>query len=87
MVVKCAAIIGVTFSTELLLHILPEWTKMKMNQTLAALVDSHLFKCFNERNELQAPQTQVSISPELRICSKIVKSIGQESGKFISSTL
>nr|XP_056700692.1 adenylate cyclase type 10-like [Euleptes europaea] len=48
MVVKCAAIIGVTFSTDLLLHILPEWTKMKMNQTLAALVESHIFECITE---------------------------------------
>ncbi|KAL8178120.1 UNVERIFIED_CONTAM: hypothetical protein K2H54_030251 [Gekko kuhli] len=48
MIVKCAAIIGMTFSTELLLHILPEWTKMKMNQTLAALVESRIFECFTE---------------------------------------
>ncbi|XP_061440500.1 adenylate cyclase type 10 isoform X2 [Rhineura floridana] len=79
MVVKCAAVIGVTFTTELLLYILPEWTKMKMNQTLAALVESHIFKCFSERKELDASQIQDQFSRELCIASKVVKSIGQGS--------
>ncbi|XP_015280253.1 PREDICTED: adenylate cyclase type 10-like [Gekko japonicus] len=48
MVVKCAAVIGVTFSTHLLLHILPQWTKLKMNQTLAALAETRIFECFTE---------------------------------------
>uniref|UniRef100_A0A8C6VGG2 Guanylate cyclase domain-containing protein n=1 Tax=Naja naja TaxID=35670 RepID=A0A8C6VGG2_NAJNA len=52
MVVKCAAVIGVTFTTEMLLYILPEWTKRKMYQTLAALVESRIFKCCSERKEV-----------------------------------
>ncbi|XP_039341045.1 adenylate cyclase type 10 isoform X3 [Mauremys reevesii] len=79
MVVKCAAIIGLTFTTELLLHILPEWTKRKMNQTLAALVDSHIFKCFNKRKDSQNAQSQDMPSAELLVCPGTVRSIGQES--------
>ncbi|KAH1166356.1 hypothetical protein KIL84_015528 [Mauremys mutica] len=79
MVVKCAAIIGLTFTTELLLHILPEWTKRKMNQTLAALVDSHIFKCFNKRKDSQNAQSQDMPSTELVVCPGTVRSIGQES--------
>uniref|UniRef100_H9GAK0 Adenylate cyclase type 10 n=1 Tax=Anolis carolinensis TaxID=28377 RepID=H9GAK0_ANOCA len=54
MVVKCASIIGATFTTDLLHYILPEWSKMKMYQTLAALVDSNIFQCFIERKDLKA---------------------------------
>ncbi|EMP34522.1 Adenylate cyclase type 10 [Chelonia mydas] len=79
MVVKCAAIIGLTFTTELLLHILPEWTKRKMNQTLAALVDSHIFKCFNKRKDSQNAQSQDMPSIELLVCRGMVRSTGQES--------
>ncbi|XP_026511379.1 adenylate cyclase type 10-like [Terrapene carolina triunguis] len=80
MVVKCAAIIGLTFTTDLLLHILPEWTKRKMNQTLAALVDSHIFKCFNKRKDSQSAQSQDMPSTELLVCPRTVRPIGQESG-------
>ncbi|KAM9129108.1 adenylate cyclase type 10 [Pangshura tecta] len=79
MVVKCAAVIGLTFTTELLLHILPEWTKRKMNQTLATLVDSHIFKCFNKRKNSQNAQSQDMPSTELLVCPGTVRSIGQES--------
>ncbi|KAF7241423.1 Adenylate cyclase type 10, partial [Varanus komodoensis] len=80
MVVKCAAVIGVTFSTELLLHILPEWTKIKMTQTLAALVESHIFMCFGEQKGSKAAWAEASFSDDLCICSKAVKSTGQASG-------
>ncbi|KYO24354.1 adenylate cyclase type 10 isoform C [Alligator mississippiensis] len=53
MVVKCAAVIGQNFTTELLFHILPEWTKNKMIQTLAALVEANIFKCFHQGREFQ----------------------------------
>ncbi|XP_053882135.1 adenylate cyclase type 10-like [Malaclemys terrapin pileata] len=79
MVVKCAAIIGLTFTTELLLHILPEWTKRKMNQTLAALVDSHIFKCFHKRKDSQKAQSQEMPSTELLVCPGTVRPIGQVS--------
>ncbi|XP_067388626.1 adenylate cyclase type 10 [Emydura macquarii macquarii] len=77
MVVKCAAIIGLTFTTELLLHILPEWTKRKMNQTLAALVDSHIFKCYNQRKDSQKAQSQDMPSSELLVFPRTVRAIGQ----------
>ncbi|XP_065450147.1 adenylate cyclase type 10-like [Chrysemys picta bellii] len=79
MVVKCAAIIGLTFTTELLLHILPEWTQRKMNQTLAALVDSHIFKCFHKRKDSQKAQSQEMPSIELLVCPGTVRPIGQVS--------
>ncbi|XP_053882125.1 adenylate cyclase type 10-like [Malaclemys terrapin pileata] len=79
LVVKCAAIIGLTFTTELLLHILPEWTKRKMNQTLAALVDSHIFKRFNKRKDSQKAQSQDMPSTELLVCPGTVRPIGQDS--------
>ncbi|XP_019386392.1 PREDICTED: adenylate cyclase type 10 [Crocodylus porosus] len=53
MIVKCAAVIGQNFTTELLFHILPEWTKNKMIQTLAALVEANIFKCFQQGREFQ----------------------------------
>ncbi|XP_066480624.1 adenylate cyclase type 10 [Tiliqua scincoides] len=79
MVVKCAAVIGVTFETELLLHILPEWTKMKMNQTLAALVESNIFKCFGDRKDLHHLELEEMTSKEL--CINIVKPVWQGSGQ------
>ncbi|XP_042318263.1 adenylate cyclase type 10 [Sceloporus undulatus] len=89
MVVKCASVIGVTFTTELLLHILPEWTKMKMNQTLAALVESHIFQCFSEIKELYATLKEDEFSTELQLSSKTVKPMGKTSdpGLVVSSRL
>ncbi|XP_074859423.1 adenylate cyclase type 10 [Carettochelys insculpta] len=84
MVVKCAAIVGLTFTTDLLLHILPEWTKRKMNQTLAALVDSHIFKCFTKRKDSQNVQSQDMASSELVVCPGFGRAIGQESDVRLS---
>uniref|UniRef100_A0A8B9SAV0 Orc1-like AAA ATPase domain-containing protein n=1 Tax=Apteryx owenii TaxID=8824 RepID=A0A8B9SAV0_APTOW len=47
MVLKCAAIIGPTFTTELLFHILPRWTRTKMNEALTVLVRGHILKWLN----------------------------------------
>ncbi|CAM5170689.1 unnamed protein product [Eretmochelys imbricata] len=44
MAVKCAAVIGHTFTPELLLYILPEWTNKKMEETLMSLISSHVFE-------------------------------------------
>ncbi|XP_060089030.1 adenylate cyclase type 10-like [Heteronotia binoei] len=77
MVVKCAAIIGATFSTELLLHILPEWTKMKMNQTLAALVESHTFECFSEGKEQNAKEFSSSCFYSLTTVATCLSDLGQ----------
>ncbi|ETE57750.1 Adenylate cyclase type 10, partial [Ophiophagus hannah] len=87
MVVKCAAVIGVTFTTEMLLYILPEWTKRKMYQTLAALVESHIFKCCSERKEVNV--TQHMLSKEFSISNNELKSHRPESdlGSVISNRL
>nr|XP_060630310.1 adenylate cyclase type 10 [Anolis sagrei ordinatus] len=85
MVVKCASVIGVTFTTELLLYILPEWTKMKMYQTLTALVESNIFQCFIERRDLKATE----FSSERTLFSKIMKPTQQKSdlGIVVSNRL
>ncbi|KAM8805413.1 adenylate cyclase type 10-like [Eudromia elegans] len=44
MVLKCAAIIGPTFSTELLSHILPSWTRTKISKILNVLVKSNILR-------------------------------------------
>ncbi|XP_063060987.1 adenylate cyclase type 10-like [Engraulis encrasicolus] len=45
MVVKCAAIIGHTFTTQMLINILPELTEDKLNETLVSLFRSGTFLC------------------------------------------
>ena len=44
LVLKCAAIIGPMFTTELLFHILPTWTKAKMEKALNVLVRGRILK-------------------------------------------
>uniref|UniRef100_A0ACB8FZT2 Uncharacterized protein n=1 Tax=Sphaerodactylus townsendi TaxID=933632 RepID=A0ACB8FZT2_9SAUR len=80
MVVKCAAVIGVTFSTQLLLHILPKWTKLKMNQTLAALVEAHIFECFTEGKTRLTNQTMEVHTHELGNFPKTVTTSRVQSG-------
>ncbi|MEE6488996.1 hypothetical protein FKM82_015458, partial [Ascaphus truei] len=45
MVVKCAAVIGQTFSTVLLMHILPKGSEWKLSQTLRSLVKANMLEC------------------------------------------
>ncbi|XP_068786038.1 adenylate cyclase type 10-like, partial [Struthio camelus] len=47
MVLKCAAVIGPTFTTELLLRLLPRWTRTKMNKALNVLVRGNVLKWLN----------------------------------------
>ncbi|XP_068808647.1 adenylate cyclase type 10-like [Struthio camelus] len=47
MVLKCAAVIGPTFTTELLLRLLPRWTRTKMNKALNVLVRGNILKWLN----------------------------------------
>ncbi|XP_032879382.1 adenylate cyclase type 10 [Amblyraja radiata] len=49
-VVKCASIIGHTFTTKMLRYILPEGAEQKLNQSLISLVKSRTFECAS-RNE------------------------------------
>lgn len=53
MLVRCAAIIGLTFTTELLFEILPCWNMKTMIKALATLVDSNIFDCFRSSRDLQ----------------------------------
>ncbi|XP_067173300.1 LOW QUALITY PROTEIN: adenylate cyclase type 10-like [Apteryx mantelli] len=47
MVLKCAAILGPLFSTELLFHMLPGWSRSKMNKVLSDLVRCNILKWLN----------------------------------------
>ncbi|XP_041919969.1 adenylate cyclase type 10-like isoform X3 [Alosa sapidissima] len=52
MVVKCAAIIGHTFTTQMLTHILPELTEDKLNDTLVSLFKAGTFVCGSQPDHL-----------------------------------
>ncbi|XP_048212901.1 adenylate cyclase type 10 isoform X1 [Perognathus longimembris pacificus] len=53
MLVRCAAIIGLTFTTELLFEILPCWNMKMMIKALATLVESNIFYCFRNSKALR----------------------------------
>ncbi|KAL6084861.1 hypothetical protein STEG23_001851, partial [Scotinomys teguina] len=53
MLVRCAAIIGLTFTSELLFEILPCWNMKTMIKALASLVKSNVFDCFRSSKDLQ----------------------------------
>ncbi|XP_044530803.1 adenylate cyclase type 10 [Gracilinanus agilis] len=53
MLVRCAAIIGETFTTSLLFEILPCWNMKMMVKALATLVQSSIFYCFQNHKELR----------------------------------
>uniref|UniRef100_UPI00398F2D34 adenylate cyclase type 10-like n=1 Tax=Pristiophorus japonicus TaxID=55135 RepID=UPI00398F2D34 len=50
-IVKCASIIGHTFTTKMLRYILPEGAEQKLNQSLLSLVKSHTFECGSKADE------------------------------------
>ncbi|XP_062908670.1 adenylate cyclase type 10-like [Mobula hypostoma] len=49
-VVKCASIIGHTFTTKMLRYILPEGAEQKLNQSLISLVKSRTLECASRIN-------------------------------------
>lgn len=53
MLVRCAAIIGLTFTTELLFEILPCWDIKMMIKALATLVESNIFDCYRSGKDLR----------------------------------
>ncbi|XP_059944594.1 adenylate cyclase type 10 [Mesoplodon densirostris] len=65
MLVRCAAIIGLTFTTELLFEILPCWNMKKMINALATLVESNVFDCFRNGKELRIALKQNAASFEV----------------------
>ncbi|XP_078083827.1 adenylate cyclase type 10-like [Mustelus asterias] len=50
-IVKCASIIGHTFTTKMLRYILPEGAEQKLDQSLISLVKSRTFECASKTEE------------------------------------
>ncbi|KAM9149001.1 adenylate cyclase type 10-like [Pangshura tecta] len=77
MAVKCAAVIGHTFTPGLLLYILPEWTNKKMEETLMSLINSHVFECFGkEAWATQALQEELGMLQQdqaMRFCTPLLR--------------
>ncbi|EPQ16622.1 Adenylate cyclase type 10 [Myotis brandtii] len=75
MLVRCAAIIGLTFTTELLFEILPCWNMKRMINALATLVESNIFDCFRNGKELRKALKQNSASFEVHHRSLSLKPV------------
>lgn len=73
MLVRCAAIIGLTFTTELLFEVLPCWNMKMMIKALAALVACNIFDCFRNGKELQKSLEQNTASFEVNFRSLSLK--------------
>ncbi|XP_037681356.1 adenylate cyclase type 10 [Choloepus didactylus] len=73
MLVRCAAIIGQTFTTELLFEILPCWNMKMMIKALATLVESNVFDCFRNGKELRMALKHHSTSFEVHYRSLSLK--------------
>ncbi|XP_028936584.1 adenylate cyclase type 10 isoform X4 [Ornithorhynchus anatinus] len=76
MLVRCAAIIGQTFSTELLFEVLPCWNMKMMIKALAILVESSIFYYFRNRKEFRAVMNQHSSTFEVHYRSIALKPPG-----------
>ncbi|XP_036058629.1 adenylate cyclase type 10 isoform X2 [Onychomys torridus] len=74
MLVRCAAIIGLTFTTELLFEILPCWNMKTMIKALATLVKSNVFDCFRSSKDLQLALKQNVTTFEVHYRSMSLKS-------------
>lgn len=73
MLVRCAAITGLTFTTELLFEILPCWNMKMMIKALATLVETKIFDCFRNGKELRTALKQNSSSFEVNYRSQSLK--------------
>ncbi|KAL1769753.1 adenylate cyclase type 10 isoform X1 [Sigmodon hispidus] len=73
MLVRCAAIIGLTFTTELLFEILPCWNMKSMIKALATLVESNVFDCFRSSKDLQLALKQNVTTVEVHYRSSFLK--------------
>lgn len=54
LLMKCAAVIGHSFHTDLLQHLLPGWDKHKLRRVLRALVDMHVLRWCTQSQECPA---------------------------------
>lgn len=73
MLVRCAAIIGLTFTTELLFEILPCWNMKMMIKALATLVGSSIFDCFRSGRDLRMALNRNSVSFQVNYRSLSLK--------------
>ncbi|KAM5203243.1 adenylate cyclase type 10 isoform 2-T2 [Hipposideros larvatus] len=76
MLVRCAAIIGLTFTADLLFEILPCWDLKVMLKALATLVKSNVFDCFRDGKELRMALKQNAASFEVNYRSLSLKPTG-----------
>ncbi|XP_074078020.1 adenylate cyclase type 10 isoform X2 [Macrotis lagotis] len=82
MLVRCAAIIGQTFTTALLFEILPCWNMKMMVEALATLVQSSIFYCFQNQKELRLATSQKGATFVVHHRSMALKaSLGIEGGE------
>lgn len=80
MLVRCAAIIGLTFTADLLFEILPCWNLKVMIKALATLVKSNVFDCFRNGKELRMALKQNAASFEVNYRSLALKPTGGVGG-------
>ncbi|XP_068950616.1 adenylate cyclase type 10 [Petaurus breviceps papuanus] len=73
MLVRCAAIIGQTFSTTLLFEILPCWNMKMMVEALTTLVQSSIFYCFQSSKELRLATRRKGATFEVHHRSLVLK--------------
>ncbi|XP_051003725.1 adenylate cyclase type 10 [Acomys russatus] len=76
MLVRCAAIIGLTFTTELLFEILPCWNMKTLIKALATLVQANVFHCFRSSKDLELALKQNVATVEVHYRSMSLKPIG-----------
>ncbi|XP_072504824.1 adenylate cyclase type 10 isoform X3 [Notamacropus eugenii] len=81
MLVRCAAIIGQTFTTSLLFEILPCWSMKMMVEALATLVQSSIFYCFQSQKELRWAAKRKGATFELHHRSLALKSSSKIEGQ------
>ncbi|KAG6935439.1 adenylate cyclase 10, soluble [Chelydra serpentina] len=83
MAVKCAAVIGHTFTPELLLYVLPEWTTKKMEETLTSLINSHVFEYFGK--ETSATQAVGSCHLHTHLGPLTMQTLGPEESEDVGA--
>ena len=81
MLVRCAAITGLTFTTELLFEILPCWDMKMMINALATLVESNIFDCFQNGKELRMALEKNAASFEVNYRSLSLKPLIEGMGE------
>nr|XP_020830297.1 adenylate cyclase type 10 isoform X2 [Phascolarctos cinereus] len=81
MLVRCAAIIGQTFTTALLFEILPCWNMKMMVEALATLVQSSIFYCFQSQKELRLAAKRRGATREVHHRSMALKASSEIEGR------